>query len=107
MMINGSLYDDKQVISAHVQGFFMNLFGDDRNLKPPLEFVSELILASITSAHNQTLVRIPSEEEVRAAVYDLCPVSVLGPNEFGGIFSRESWDIIRIYITMAMGFFFN
>ena len=41
---------------------------------------------------NQFLTAIPTEDEVRAAVFD--PSSVLSPDGFPGIFYQYSWSII-------------
>ncbi|XP_042477770.1 uncharacterized protein LOC122059150 [Macadamia integrifolia] len=50
---------------------------------------------------------IPSEEEIKRAVWDLDPDISLGPDGFTGAFFRKCWDIIHDDVYRAVkGFFF-
>lgn len=51
-MIDDEICEDHELIAAHILRFYEDLFGDSRTLKPPLQFVTELIVPSVKDAHN-------------------------------------------------------
>lgn len=48
----------------------------------------------ITWEDNQALIQLPSDEDVKTAVFELHPDSVAGPDGFNGKFFQVCWYII-------------
>lgn len=107
MLINGNLCEDRREVAEHIVNFYSALFTDSRKEASSLQFINELIQPSITQDMNEDLTRIPREEEIRLAVFDLSPTSVPGPDGFGGAFFQAAWDIVKNDVVNAVGFFYR
>lgn len=57
--------------------------------------IDNLIWENITEDENNSLTRIPSEEEIKECVWSLHPLKSLGPDRFLGIFYRSYWTIVK------------
>lgn len=61
----------------------------------------------ITPRQNESLTCIPTEAEIKSAIFGLSPDSAPGPDGFGEKFFQVSWEIIKFDIINVVGFFFT
>ncbi|XP_042487394.1 uncharacterized protein LOC122067618 [Macadamia integrifolia] len=61
----------------------------------------------ITMDDNLALMAVPSIDEIKVAVFDLDPLSALGPDGFPGIFYRYCWGIVGPEVCLAVQNFFS
>lgn len=94
LLINDVICEDQKLIAEHIQGYYEELFADSRTLRSPLCFIDELISPSVTSENNRMLLAIPSEDEIKSAVFDLSPVF------------QVAWEVIQHDLINAVGYFF-
>ncbi|XP_026419826.1 uncharacterized protein LOC113315790 [Papaver somniferum] len=57
---------------------------------------------AITAEDNSFLEKVPSEEDIRNAVFDLNQDSAPGPDGFTGIFYRFAWEVIKTDLVTAV-----
>ncbi|XP_057779773.1 uncharacterized protein LOC130998369 [Salvia miltiorrhiza] len=107
LSIQGDPEYDQDRISQHIVEYFSTLFEDE--LHDPLDFgLLEAVLDPvITNDQNQMLVRIPTEEEITAAVFGLDSNSSSGPDGFPGKFFQNCWAIIKGDIWEVVSTFFR
>ncbi|KAL8546872.1 hypothetical protein ACS0TY_006548 [Phlomoides rotata] len=61
----------------------------------------------VSDVHNLSLVAIPTEEEVKQAVFAMDGSRAPGPDGFGGCFYHACWDIFAVEVYAAVRFFFT
>lgn len=61
----------------------------------------------VTMEQNLELCRLPTREEVKAAVFALSSESASGPDGFSGLFFQSCWDIIGEDIHKMLILFFE
>ncbi|KAL0393380.1 UNVERIFIED_CONTAM: hypothetical protein Sradi_2560800 [Sesamum radiatum] len=49
---------------------------------------------------------LPTKDEIKQAIFDMCPDSVAGPDGFSSLFYQVTWDIIAQDVTAAVQDFF-
>ncbi|KAK6149326.1 hypothetical protein DH2020_016851 [Rehmannia glutinosa] len=69
--------------------------------------VDQVITPRVGAQANATLTAIPSDLEVKEAVFDMDSDSSPGPDGFNGIFYRHFWDVISAEVTADVRFFFS
>ncbi|XP_043694047.1 uncharacterized protein LOC122644719 [Telopea speciosissima] len=96
-----SVLTDPSAIGNH----FENIFKRGVSIKN-----ADLILVIpplVMDVDNAMLAKIPSQEEIRAAVFDLDPTSAPDPDGFLGAFFRVCWDIVGIDVCRGIQNFFR
>ncbi|XP_057790741.1 uncharacterized protein LOC131007841 [Salvia miltiorrhiza] len=86
---------DQDRISQHIVEYFSTLFEDESHDQLDFGLLEAVLDPVITNDQNQMLVRIPTEEEITAAVFGLDSNSSSGPDGFPGKFFQNCWAIIK------------
>lgn len=95
---------DEKISKAAVK-HFENLFTHQHNNVDMT--LLNCIPSNVTEDENRILNDIPSENEVKQAVFDMSPSSTAGPEGFNGTFYQTCWDIIKYDVTDMVQDFFN
>ncbi|XP_019420741.1 PREDICTED: uncharacterized protein LOC109330928 [Lupinus angustifolius] len=101
-----SILTEQHDIASHALGYFTDLFASE-NLNAPNQLIQEAIPNLVKDDENQLLVSIPSDEEVKAAVFSMNGEGAPGPNGFGGCFYQFYWDIVGREVCNSVVQFFN
>ncbi|XP_042487391.1 uncharacterized protein LOC122067616, partial [Macadamia integrifolia] len=90
-----------QFICEHFESFHkMDMMVNSNDI---LSCIPEII----TMDDNLALMAVPSIDEIKVAVFDLDPLSALGPDGFPGIFYRYCWGIVGPEVCLAVQNFFS
>ena len=85
-------------IRDHIVGFYESLLGTE-------EIVSDLQFTEghVVSAEEMgDLLCSPSKEDIRRTVFSISVNKSPGPNGFGSLFFRDSWDVVRDDVVAAV-----
>ncbi|XP_057775017.1 uncharacterized protein LOC130993994 [Salvia miltiorrhiza] len=107
LQIDGAACVDQADISRHIVGYFSSLFTEDRQAQASIVDVEAVLDHIITDQDNEMLSRIPNEEEITVAVFQLDSHSSPGPDGFSGRFFHACWDIIKVDVWKAVATFFT
>ncbi|VFQ87851.1 unnamed protein product [Cuscuta campestris] len=101
---NGKQLFDQAEISNYIANHFEHSFTEKHrgNMQPIIQHIPNLI----TEVDNQLLVRFPSEDEIKGALWQLNPNSSAGLDGYNGEFFRHFWDIIKEDLISAIQEFF-
>lgn len=84
--------------------FYTKLFAEEQTENH--DDILKFIPLTITDEDNDMLTDMPQFSEVKAAVWNLDPSSVAGPDGFHGKFFRQCWDIVCLDVLKAVQEFF-
>ncbi|XP_057803363.1 uncharacterized protein LOC131018665 [Salvia miltiorrhiza] len=107
LRIDGTTCVDQVAISRHIVEYFSTLFTENRQAQASIVDVEAVLDHSITDQDNELLSRIPDEEEITAAVFQMDSHSSPGPDGFSGKFFHSCWDIIKVDVWQAVITFFT
>ncbi|XP_050222727.1 uncharacterized protein LOC126672819 [Mercurialis annua] len=94
MLVDGVLTDDTEKIGNHITTYYDNLFKAAPLSYPNLDIVKTIIPNMVTEEENVELVKCPSNEDIKAIVFDMDGSSAPGPDGFSGAFYKNCWDIV-------------
>ena len=97
---------NSNVIEGRILGYYQHLYayaGADSEVSTLFDYVPRLV----TEDDNAMLIKVPSDVEIRQAIFDLDPSSAAGPNGFNGTFYHFCWDLIKLDICAAVQEFFR
>ena len=90
---NGNWIIEEQGVEKVVVNYFDDLF---QTITPTgFDGFLDEIRSSITPQMNQRLLRLPTEEEVRLALFMMHPEKAPGPDGMTALFFQHSWHIIK------------
>ncbi|CAA7053967.1 unnamed protein product [Microthlaspi erraticum] len=92
--------DFVRVISVYFQDIFITRSPDCTAT------VSQALIPCITEEINNTLIAIPSNEEIRLALFDIHPDKAPGPDGFSASFFQTNWSVVGERLTMEIRDFF-
>lgn len=102
---NGIWLEDNGSMAEEAIRFFNEQFQEER---VPTDFgILDHIPTLLDEGHNQELIKQPSKEEVRQAVFGLNGESAGGPDGFNVCFFQTCWEIIEDDIYDIVRAFFN
>ncbi|XP_057808979.1 uncharacterized protein LOC131023456 [Salvia miltiorrhiza] len=107
LVIDGETCVDQGAIGNHIVGFFTSLFTEPDPSSVDIVNVEAVMDHIIPDHANDLLSRIPREEEITAAVFQMDSHSSPGPDGFSGKFYHSCWDIIKTDIWRAVITFFT
>ncbi|XP_050222822.1 uncharacterized protein LOC126672915 [Mercurialis annua] len=107
MLIDGVLSDNMEHISNHITSYYANLFSATRGRPSDLQIVKNIIPHLVTDEDNDGLTRCPSNDEIRATVFDMDGSSAPGPDGFSGAFYKYCWNIIGLDLCRLVCHFFQ
>ncbi|XP_019241816.1 PREDICTED: uncharacterized protein LOC109221832 [Nicotiana attenuata] len=91
----------KKAAINHYEKLF-NLPKKDHNMD-----IIDCIPKIVTEEDNDYLTRMPTEEEIREAIFNISTDSAAGPDGFNGAFYQSCWHIIKVDITRFVRAFLN
>ncbi|KAK6160897.1 hypothetical protein DH2020_004278 [Rehmannia glutinosa] len=106
LLVDGSYTDDTAVLGDHIISFYKELFADTGGSTSDYTLVDQVITPRVGAQDNASLTAIPSDSEIKEAVFDTDSNSSPGPDGFGGYFSKHCWDTIEMDIKAAVRSFF-
>ncbi|KAL8546978.1 hypothetical protein ACS0TY_006625 [Phlomoides rotata] len=107
LLVNGELTFDPSIIVDSVVQFYTELFMAQDQPTYDDSVLGAFIHPVVDAAENDTLIALPSVEEIHRAVFDMEPSSSPSPDGFGGSFYQSYWDIISLDVIEAVRYFFT
>ncbi|XP_042950383.1 uncharacterized protein LOC122282502 [Carya illinoinensis] len=102
---NGTTLKTPQDIHDGAVKYFMDFLGESNSVVLP--DLGDLVSNVISEEDNLRLCSLPTEEEVKQAVFSIPIESSPGPDGFGSGFYRACWDIVRVEVVEAVREFFK
>uniref|UniRef100_A0A803Q8C8 CCHC-type domain-containing protein n=1 Tax=Cannabis sativa TaxID=3483 RepID=A0A803Q8C8_CANSA len=100
----GRVWKDKKHIAEVINNHFQELYtSSSPNIN---EDLASLFSYRIDALSNEQLVAIPSDEEIKASVFNLHPLKAPGPDGFFGCFYRKYWDVVGPNLCIMVKEFF-
>ena len=107
MNIDGTQVTNQDVIRDHILKYYSELFSKREEVqKDNFNLIREVIPNMVSVHDNQRLTSIPTEEEIRSAVFAMDSNSAPGPDGFNGAFFQCCWNIIKKEVALAVKEFF-
>ncbi|KAK6126689.1 hypothetical protein DH2020_039569 [Rehmannia glutinosa] len=106
LVVDDMLTEDRQLIRNHILSFYEKLFSEQIHPGMDYSMVDEMIQTTVTDVENNFLCAIPSDEEIKEAIFGMSPDSAPRPDGFGGHFYKQFWDTIARDIAVAVRSFF-
>lgn len=94
------MVEDKDKIIAYVTRYYEELYKNREVGENSLILV--VIGAEVIVQQNETLISLPSEEEIYPAVCSIGASISLGPKGFSGGFYRKCWSIIKLDLVASI-----
>ena len=85
--------------------YFDNLFLSNNSVETTV--VEEAISPSITEEINQGMSAVPTDAEIKVAIFSIHPDKAPGPNGFSAGFFRTNWSTVRPAVSQEIKHFFN
>lgn len=104
--VDDNIVDDPEQIAILFKNHFQNLFSSNIVLQVD-SLVEDVIPTLISDYTNNLLTLVPSQEEIKKAVFELNKDSAPGPDGFGAIFFQTYWNIINKDVCNAVVEFFT
>ncbi|XP_042485259.1 uncharacterized protein LOC122065524 [Macadamia integrifolia] len=104
-IVDGTLISDKEQIKEYVTGYYEH-FHKGIPLTNHMDLL-QCIPNVLEEWDRGRLDGIPSDTEIKSAVWDLDPDSAPGPDGFPGAFYKSCWDIISSDVCKAIRWFFR
>ena len=103
-MEDGSWINEPSQIRTLFRNNFINLF-KEKDIRFP-EHLEHLILPCITEEENESLLCIPSSEEIKATLFQMQDLKAPGPDGFPTLFYKQLWPMVGNDIIKAVTSFF-
>ncbi|XP_060190553.1 uncharacterized protein LOC132619771 [Lycium barbarum] len=105
--LDGNWLDNEEEIANEVVKFYHKLFTQEE-MGHTNEDILQHIPCLLDQESNEMLCKVPSNEEVKAAMFNLSGSSASGPDGFSGLFYQVCWpiveaDVIRIVLAFFQG----
>lgn len=71
-----------------------------------MEIVNKAIKPCISANTNEKLIRLPSHEEIKEALFEIHPDKAPGPEGFSASFFQSNWEVVGPAITKEIQSFF-
>lgn len=103
--------EDREIVEAtelgsHAVSYFSSIYSSQRSCVQT-GLIDRVIPQLVTGVENDTLVVVPSEEEVKLVVFAMNPYSTPGPDGFIGLFYHCCWPIICGDLMRVVVIFFE
>ena len=96
---------DPTTLKLHILSYFQTIFSMENNcLQNTL--VDETIPSLVSDVDNNMLLCVPSQDEIREAMFALNADGASGPDRFGGHFYQTYWDIVGTDVVHSVQEFF-
>lgn len=99
---NGSWAETKEELENVATGYFQTIFTSS-DFEESLKYIS----TKVSPAMNEALTKIPSDDEIRKAVFDINPDKALGPDGMTSLFFQKYWGITAEVMQQTVKDFFQ
>ena len=96
---------EKDLIVSTITDYFQSIFASSTS--ECVDIVSRAIRPSITQTTNDRLISIPSETEIREALFSIHPDKALGPDGFSASFFQSNWTTVKPALVKEIQDFFS
>ncbi|VFQ98797.1 unnamed protein product [Cuscuta campestris] len=99
----GKFQENPTVLENMVTSYYHKLFNYEEPAPSSQDYDAFLsnIPKILDQHHNQELLHLPSEDEVKATLFDMEANSCAGPDGFNVNFFKECWEIVHKEVTSA------
>ena len=104
---NDEIISDPMRMTEHIVSYYKSLFFSSNFVLQDQGLVDEVIPQMIDDTTNNLLIMIPSEAEVKNAVFNLNHDNAPGPDGFGASFFQQYWEIVKKDVYAAVLQFFQ
>lgn len=103
------LYEEADIV-GEITSYFQNIF--TANSTPghsfePSTVVEQALTPCISAETNDSLIKVPSAEEVRVAIFSVHPDKAPGPDGFSACFFQSNWSTVGPIVTKETQDFFR
>lgn len=98
-----AVYEESKILMV-ISDYFQNLFTSEEGERQST--VHEAILPRITAETNETLISLPSPEEVRQACFSIHHEKAPGPDGFSASFFQSNWHTVGSSVVLEIQAFF-
>lgn len=95
------IFDKAADIKNHVLDYYERLFASE-NVCVDNGLVEKVILDIVSKKDNDMLSKLPTHEEVKAAIFSMNGNGSPGPDGFSGCFFQKFWDIVVLDVFNAV-----
>ncbi|XP_004306169.1 PREDICTED: uncharacterized protein LOC101307720 [Fragaria vesca subsp. vesca] len=106
LCIGNDLVDDVNILRSHVVEHFTTAFMDDGNIRET-GLVENVIPSVVSYSENDSLLAIPTADEVKNVVFSMNADSAPGKDGYTGHFFQACWDVVGLYVIGAIKSFFQ
>ena len=103
------LYEESEIV-GEITSYFQTIFtantSPDQSFEPSV-VVEQALCPCISSDTNDMLIRVPSAEEVRVAMFSIHPDKAPGPDGFSACFFQSNWPTVGPIVTKETQEFFR
>ncbi|XP_019431610.1 PREDICTED: uncharacterized protein LOC109338761 [Lupinus angustifolius] len=99
------IISNQDELATHTLDYFTNLFATPNELNPNI-LIQNVIPHMVLHKENTDLISLPSDEEIRSAVFSLNGDGAPGPDGFGGNFYQNYWSIVSKDVSASAQQFF-
>ncbi|KAE9619300.1 putative RNA-directed DNA polymerase [Lupinus albus] len=93
-------------IGTHVLNYFTDLFASTNNIYHN-NLIQVVIPRLVSDSENNMLTIIPTDDEIKSAVFAMNGDGAPGPDGFGGCFYQSFWDIVGQDVCNSIRQFFS
>uniref|UniRef100_A0A803NXT3 Reverse transcriptase domain-containing protein n=1 Tax=Cannabis sativa TaxID=3483 RepID=A0A803NXT3_CANSA len=103
--LNGSDWiEGRQLVGEYFRSNFVSILS---STFPPDPLLDDLVSNSISEEANQSLVRVPSAEEIKKVVWSMPSLKAPGPDGMPGKFFKDHWEIVGSDVVATVIQFFE
>ena len=99
-----AFYEEPQIVQT-ISAFYQGIFSSQSCGN--LGVVQEALSPKVTTEMNQTLIAVPTDNEIKMAVFSISVDKAPGPDGFSAGFYQSFWDIIGPDVSDDIRSFFN
>ncbi|XP_019438892.1 PREDICTED: uncharacterized protein LOC109344584 [Lupinus angustifolius] len=103
---NEVILSDQEEIANHALNYFVDLFASP-NVTSANSLIADVIPSIVSDDENYMLVKDPSVDEIKGAVFAMNGNGAPGPDGFGGCFYQHYWDIVGLDVCNSVLQFFK
>ncbi|XP_019423006.1 PREDICTED: uncharacterized protein LOC109332480 [Lupinus angustifolius] len=106
LRVGDAILSNQDEIASHFLDYFTGIFSSP-NITTHNSLIDSVIPNLVSEEDNRQLAAIPSNEEIKKAVFSMNGDGAPGPDGFGGCFYQDFCDIIQVEVCNSVRQFFS